>query len=199
MDSLTFISSLVRSLSWPVVFLILAIFLRKPLSNLIPHLKSIRYGQVELDFGSELQILEDRARTAGLPIPEPLASPGSQRRTAEDIIGDAARLAEEFPAPAVGVAWLAVEHELMQAVMRLGISTDYPPYNAAIKNIALLHEQGCIDGDTRRILERMRRLRNAAVHASGDDATITSDEAREFAALADAVTTRLKRVKPVRR
>ena len=87
----------------------------------------------------------------------------------------------------------------MQAVMRLGISPDYPPYNAAIKNIALLHEQDCIDGDTRRILERMRRLRNAAVNASGDDATITSDEAREFAALADAVTIRLKRANRVKR
>ena len=195
MDSLTFVSSLVHSLSWPVAFLVLAILLRKPLSSLLPHLKNIRYGQVELDFSSELQNLEDRARTAGLPISKRVALPDSQHRTAEDTIIDAARLADDFPAPAVGVAWLAIEHELMQAVMRSGISPDYPPYNAAIKNIALLHEQGCIDGDTRRILERMRRLRNTAVHASRDDATITSAGAREFASLADAVTTRLKRVK----
>ena len=191
-DVLTFLSSVVGSISWPVAIVILAFLLRKPLSDLLPYLRRIRYGDVEFNFGSELQELEGRARTAGLHIPEDLQARDTRPRTAEDIIADAIQLVEDFPEPAVGVAWLAVEHELMQAVMRLAISADYPPYNAAIKNISLLYKNGHLDDDTRGVLDRMRRLRNATVHVSRDDARISAGEARHFVALAGAVTTKLK-------
>ena len=192
MDVFTFLSSVVGSIAWPAAIVILAIFLRKPLGGLLPHLRRIRYRDVEFDFSNELQKLEGTARRAGLRLLEDLQARYTRPRTAEDTIADAIRLAEDFPEPAVGVAWLAVEHELMQAVMRLGISADYPPYNAAIKNILLLHEHGYLDISSRSVLERMRRLRNAAVHASRDDTKISTDEAQEFVALAEAVTTKLK-------
>ena len=110
-------------------------------------------------------------------------------------MADAVRLATDFPEPAVGVAWLAVEHELMQAVMRMAISPDYPLYNAAAKNIALLHEHGCIDAATRGVLDRMRRLRNAAVHATSDVVRVSVAEAREFVGLAKALTDKLKSIR----
>ena len=170
MSTLAFLSSVVESTSWPIAVIVLVFLLRKPVSNLVPNLRRIRYGKMEFNFGTELQKLGGKAKTAGLHIPERSQLQQVVPRTAEDSISDAARLAEEFPEPAVGVAWLAVEHELMQAVMRLAISADYPPYNAAIKNVLLLHENGYIDEETRVVLERMRQLRNAAVHAARDQA-----------------------------
>jgi uncharacterized protein YutE (UPF0331/DUF86 family) len=56
----------------------------------------------------------------------------------------------------------------MQAVMRLAISAAYPLHNSPLKSIALLHEHGYLDPETRELLNRMRNLRNVAVHAGSD-------------------------------
>lgn len=194
MDVTAFLSSALDSIAWPITVVVLALMLRKPLNNILQNIRRIRYGDLEFDFSLELQKLEGKAKTAGLQIPRDLQTRTSQPRTPEDAIADAWRLAEDFPEPAVGVAWLAVEHELMQAVMRLAISPDYPPHNAPAKNISLLHEGRYIDSDMRAVLERMRRLRNAAVHPWRDEVRISAGEAQEFAVLAQAVTRRLQSI-----
>lgn len=195
MDALQFIASVIHALAWPVAVVILVLILQKPLRKLLTELTRFRYGDMEIDFGREVQSLERRARTAGLRVPDRLPRAEPEERDPAQIIGDAARLAADFPEPAVGLAWTAVEHELMQAVMRLTISPDYPPYNAPFKNIALLHEHGYIDGQTRELLQRMRNLRNAAVHPSRGTVQVSSDEVREFIALTEAVTEKLKSLK----
>ena len=194
MSILDFLSTIIASVSWPITIIVLVYLLRNPIGKLIPNIQRIRYGKVEFDFGIELQELEGKAKTAGLRIHEGSLLRHAAPRTAEDSIADAARLVEEFPEPAVGVAWLAVEHELSQAVGRLAISADYPPYNSAMRNIILLHECGYIDQETRGVLDRMRRLRNAAVHAIREHDEITAEQAREFVALAEAVARSIKEI-----
>lgn len=195
MSVLQFIASVIHALAWPAAVTILVLILQKPLRKLIPELSRFRYGDMEIDFGREVRTLEDRARTAGLHVPEKPLRSQTEKREPEQIIADAARLAADFPGPAVGLAWTAVEHELMQAAMRLNISSDYPPYNAPLKNIVLLHEHGYVDRPTKDILDRMRNLRNAAMHPSSDVIQISSDEAREFIALAEAVIEKLQSLK----
>ena len=194
MSTLDFLSSIIASVSWPIATIVLVYLLRNPLDKLIPNLQRIRYGKVEFDFGVELQELEGKAKTAGLRVHEGTLLRQTAPRTTEDSIADAVRLVEEFPEPAVGVAWLAVEHELSQAVGRLAISADYPAYNSAMKNIILLNEHGYIDEETRSVLDRMRRLRNAAVHAMRDQDEITTGQAREFVALAEAVASSIREI-----
>ena len=194
MGILDFLASAMESISWPIAIIVLVLLLRKPMIKLIPNIQRIRYGNVELDFGMELQELEGKAKTAGLRIEEQSQLSHTVPRTADDSIVDAVRLVEDFPGPAIGVAWLAVEYELSQAVGRLAISADYPPYNSAIRNVVLLHEHGYIDEETRGVLDRMRRLRNVAVHAVRDRAEISTDQAREFVALAEAVARSMKKI-----
>ena len=183
------------SVSWPIAIIVLVLLLRKPVAKLIPNIQRIRYGKAEIDFGVELQDLEGKAKTAGLRIQERSQPSRAVPRTADDSISDAIRLVEDFPEPAVGVAWLAVEHELSQAIGRLAISADYPPYNSALRNIILLHEQGYIDLETRGVLNKMHLLRKAAVHAARDHTQISTSQAREFVALAEAVARSLKEIK----
>lgn len=192
MDALEFIASIVDSLAWPAAIAALVLILQAPLRGLLRDLTRLRYGDVEMNFGREVRELEDRAKAAGLHLPKKAAQTTPGLPDSSQIIADATRLASEFPGPAVGLAWTAVEHELMQAVMRLAISADYPPYNAPIKNIELLYKEGHLDGDSRSLLDRMRRLRNAAMHPSQRAVTISADEAREFIALTGAITEKLK-------
>lgn len=192
MDALQFIASIVGSLAWPAAIVILAFMLQTPFRKLLLELTRFRYGDMEIDFGREVRNLEDRAKTAGLQLPERPAAPKLGATDSSQIIADASRLATDFPGPAVALAWTAVEYELMQAVMRLSISADYPPYNSPLKNVALLHEVGNLDGETRKLIDRMRNLRNAAVHPSTERVSISPDEAGEFIALTIAVTRKLK-------
>ena len=195
MDALTFISSIIESLSWPAAIVLLVCLLRKPLSALLPNLKRIKYRGVELDFRDELQKLEGQARTAGLQIPEEPQERGTEPRTSDDSIAEATRLATEFPEPAVGVAWMAIEQELTNAVVRMDISPNIRPPKVAARNIALLHEHRCIDADTRDLLDRMRQLRNAALHPQTYVGRLSTDEAREFVGLAQALSDRLKTIR----
>ena len=166
MGALGFIASVIDSLAWPAVVVILVLALQAPLDKLLPELKRFRYGKVEIDFGREVRELEARARTAGLHVPQRPASTKAEAREPTEIINDAARLAADFPEPTVMLAWTAVEHEITQAVIRLGIAADDRRYGAPARSIALLHERGYLDNETHGLLNRMRNLRNAAAHAS---------------------------------
>ena len=164
---------------------------RTPLTELLSTLKRVKYRDTEVDFGGELQKLDGEAQTAGLRVPGEPPKTDVGPRTTEDSIDSAAQLATEFPGPAIGLAWLAVEHELTHAVERVAIP-NHAPRKSALPNIQALHKHGYLDNDTLSVLDGMRRLRNAVVHATHAAARISTDEAREFVRLAEAVTDRLK-------
>jgi hypothetical protein len=191
MFTLQFIAEIVDSIAWPVTVVALIYLLRRPLGELLRDVSKFRYGDFELDFGREISALEDKAKTAGLVVPA-AKTPKRHPPNSDQIISDAQRLAVDFPGPAVGLAWTAVERELIQAVMRLKISADFPPYNSPLRSIVMLGKQGYLDKESQEILDRMRKLRNAAVHPGADLMRISSDEAQEFITLTEGVTAKLK-------
>lgn len=191
MNWLEFISSVIGSLAWPATAIVLVVVLRSPLGRILITLTKLKYKDLELDFGRGLKELEAKAKGIDLK-PSLLEEQATSKHTATDLLNEAGRLAEDFPQPAVAAGWQAVEAELMSAVQRLAISLDDPPYNSAMKNAALLHEQGSIDTPTLDVLNRMRNLRNMAVHGGLDATGVNSNEAREFIALARGVVEKLK-------
>ena len=183
MDKLQLIASIIGSLAWPIAAILLVLILRAPLRTLLGNLTQFRYGNVEINFGREIRELGNKAKAAGLYVPEDAPRTTQGIRDSAQIIADAMCLASEFQASAVILAWTAVEQELMQAVMRLAISPDYPPYNAPLKNIQLLYQQGYLEADSYDLLDRMRDLRNAVANPSRGITEISADDAREFIVL----------------
>lgn len=55
MGALGFIASVIDSLAWPAVVVILVLALQAPLDKLLPELKRFRYGKVEIDLGREVR------------------------------------------------------------------------------------------------------------------------------------------------
>jgi len=189
MNYLQFIASLIHSLAWPATIVVLAAIFRKPLRELLQHLDRFKYGKVEIDFRRELDQIEAYARTIDLkPAPKQISA---GPRTAEQILADAERLAADFPEPAVGLGWTAIEQELTSRTARLGLSSDLPSPG---RQIETLRKAGQLDDETYEILRRMRNLRNMAVHSSGAHGGISSDEVREFLALAAGVVRRLREI-----
>ena len=54
MDWLTFMSTLVGHLAWPVLILILALVFRRHVVALIPLLRELEYGKLKVTFAREL-------------------------------------------------------------------------------------------------------------------------------------------------
>jgi hypothetical protein len=191
MGWLEFLASLIKSLVWPTTLVILVVLFRVQVRRALLSLTRLKYKDLELDFGRELKQLEKEAKAIDIT-PQPPKSIAPTKRDSSQLLQEAAQLAQRFPEPAVAVAWQAVEDELRQAVMRLAISPDYPAHNSAFKNAELLTAQNAIDQRTVELLNRMRNLRNMAVHGSHGPAFITADEALEFLALARGVLEKLQ-------
>jgi uncharacterized protein YutE (UPF0331/DUF86 family) len=194
MDWLQFLASLAGSLAWPATVVVAVVVLRNQLRRVLLTLTRLRYKDLELDFGRELKEVEKKARAIDVKPagpPRAIAAPKDSAQT----LDEAERLAEDFPEPAVALAWSAVEDELLGAVMRLAILPDYPPYNSALRNARLLLDQRAIDENTLDILDRLRNLRNMAVHGGAGLAGVSPDEAREFIALARGVVEKLRRLR----
>ena len=62
MDLVTFITERVTGLAWPGAVLLIVLSLRRPLIALIPLLRSLKYGDLEIDFEKGLD-LPPRYRT----------------------------------------------------------------------------------------------------------------------------------------
>src|SRR5216683_1897421 len=111
MDLLAFIAAVVASLAWPLTVLIALFVLRKQLVELIPGIRRLKYKDLEVDFGKELQRIEAVMDTVEEPPkakielpaevqPEPL--PKTQGELLE-------KLAELSPNAAILESWRNVE------------------------------------------------------------------------------------------
>jgi hypothetical protein len=191
MTFLEFAASVIRSLAWPVAIVALVLILQSPVKKLLLSLTRFKYRDVEIDFAREVAQLESRAKAIDLKPRFRVRAADEKTKDPAHILRDATQLVDEFPIPAVALAWTAVEHELMGAVYRLAISADPPSESSASKSISILQESEYLDKEAYSFLTRMRDLRNMVVHSHGPGTRITSDDAREFVAIADAMVERL--------
>ena len=136
-------------------------------------LKNLKYKDLELNFGEELKKLEDQAKQVLIEEkkPKPIKK-NLKLRDSSQIIEESQRLFEDFPEPAVALAWSAIEVELLAAIMRTASSPDYPAHNSPIKNAMFLSDAGYLKSEKIHLLKRMSNLRNIAVHGRGEPVTI---------------------------
>ena len=183
-----FAAEVIKSLAWPTTALILAVLFRNQFGRILLKLTRLKYKDIELDFESELKRAEKDAKAIDIaPQPRSIASAKSD---SAKLLQQAGELAPDHPAPAVSVAWQAVEYDLRQAILRLAIS-DNPADLSPFKLVGLLRRQDAIDTPTSDLLDRMRYLRNMAVHHQ-HEISITTNDASEYVALARGVVEKLK-------
>jgi hypothetical protein len=180
MDVLSFVANMVSSLVWPTVIIICFFFLRKPLAQLIPLVRSLKYKDLQIEFGKQLKELEEKADRAALPTIEPSAEtraiPGPEAGYWETI----ERLSEVSPRASIAEAWRRVEWALDDYFWRRGLKRT-PSYQGMLR---VLHTQGgAFPRAAMSLFEDLRVLRNRAVQAR--DFEIDSERALEFARLAE--------------
>ncbi len=166
MDCLTFVASLVESLAWPAVTLILAFALREHVSRLLGLVSKLRAGPIEAEFAREVQELQREV--------EPQAA---QTSALADQRLRLAKLAQVSPRSAVIESWQLVEFATRDVLTKGGV--EQLPSKAIESPLALgrlLTKHGGITPEDMDLYNQLRRLRNEAVHAKrfdpGEEATL---------------------------
>jgi hypothetical protein len=173
MDGLTFVSSLVASLAWPVTVLALALLFRGPLRRLFDRLpKRVKAGPVEVEWPE----IAAEARVA-------LATAGEAPAQA-----DAGSLTERFvdlakrePAAAVMAAWAEIEKAVRDRMAERGALSDR---DSVYLMVDLALRVGAINAGTAQAVKGLIHLRNLAAHGRADE--LDTEKAIDYLTLADA-------------
>ena len=184
MDSLTFISSVISALAWPVTVIIIILILRLPLTNLFPLLQRLRFQGLELDFGRQVQALALEARNQLPPASGVL-------NTEESLRERWIELAQLSPRAVVLEAWLRLEKAAIDASKRHGLNLHSAEIRSPLLLGEALEQAGILEGATAGIYHQLRNLRNAAAHAS--EVAFSPDAAIEYADLAARLTEYLRK------
>lgn len=169
------IVKLVEILVWPVTVVVLLYLLRKDLSGLLSRLASLKYKDVEAIFRDELRQAEAQAEhiRTGETQAEPTAPP-------KTIYEQLLRVADISPRAAIAEAWRYVEAAAVKATQTAGLELPGAlPVNHLVRHLV---QAGLFSDNAVVLFDRLRRLRNEAVHSS--DFALDQDEAQRYINLA---------------
>lgn len=159
MTWLQFIVEIAKALAWPSVVVFVFIYLRKPLSGLVPFLEEFKYGDFVLKFraGISKVKLESRANAQVNP-PTQLLAP------IENLRNMLYNVASISPTAAVVQAWAELETKLTERALAVGAatSTDTIRGNSRLGH-ALLNSEVFNQTDFQSF-HNLRNLRNIAAH-----------------------------------
>jgi hypothetical protein len=183
MDTLTFTSEIIKSLAWPIAVVALAFMLRKPVVELIPFLRKLKFKELELDFSKE--IAELKADTTNL---EPLETQKkiSQTNTESRLLN----LVPISTRAAIMEAWLEVE----SAATETASSFWNQPASDIFKNFHKVGEYllqcKVIDKKQLETFNTLKQLRNKAAHA--EELNLSETDAKSYIELASSLAAHIR-------
>ncbi|CAI6221680.1 hypothetical protein NRS6160_01180 [Bacillus subtilis] len=205
MSWLEFISSIIKSVAWPIIVLVAVLALRKPVSQLILKLaelklKSVRYGEFEATFEDKLEDAESNVNPNG----EDDNSLNNDTVSAKDTINDQsfASIAEEKPFLGVILSWQELEHQMIETMTEFGLyESSYsgaemkrpPTMSQCIKD---LNKRGYLSKRFIKTFSDLQQLRNIAVHSAPHDYSITFEESVRYRKLIKRLIKELQAMTP---
>lgn len=176
---LEFYSSLVDSLSWPTVVLILAFIFRTQIRSLLKKIDSVRIGDREVKFAREMEVATKQARMAGLSGP---INRSREREVPDDVsqfLMQKVHSSGNDPWSTVIGSWSDVERELVSTCERLELPL-MPSENYSFRETTrVLQSSGQLDEGVSKLLDQLRYLRNVAAHGAPFDISPSLGEAYE--------------------
>jgi hypothetical protein len=183
LDWLTFISSIVRNLAWPVVVLsVLGAFLIKG-RHFVGLVKSIKFKDFELTIRNEF--VEARAGAEQIKL-QLDAQPELELLPQDKIL----KLAEIDSALAIVDIWKKLEAEVIGLIQHNGQMR----YTTSEKFILALVDLGKLTMSEANLYRNLRQIRNASVH-SHSASKLTLAEVIEFRDFSNMLANKLKLIK----
>lgn len=203
LDWLTFISTLIQALVWPVIVLVLVLLLRQPLRDLIPLLRKLKYKDVEMEFAREIAELKleslDEALRFSVPAPaaeSPSVTPGADdaglavgmRGSRRD---ELLRMVSFSKRVAIMEAWLELEAAAVELASSFWLQSPGDAFRNDPKLAEYLLKCKVIDEKQYDTFKKLRDLRNMAAHAT--ELNLSENDAASYVELAFDLATHLRR------
>ncbi|MGF2734483.1 hypothetical protein [Marinobacter sp. DUT-1] len=184
MDFLDFTAATIKALAWPIAVVVIVILLRAEVANLLARITKIKHKDSEIDLAQEVEAAAISADKALGAVTE--ADSDSERARIN-------RLAEDSPRGAILDAWLSVEEAMTDYEKRHGIeyANSHTAPHHRIQSIQWNNlDTPALGQGVLQMLDKLRRIRNDAVH--GTDSDVTPETARNYADLAARVKAKLE-------
>jgi hypothetical protein len=171
MDSLTFISNIASATAWPIATIIIVWGFRHYIAKLLPFTKKFKYGELEIEFEQELQLLKQDIEV------QKLSHHIDKKKVASEMDDYIKSTFEVSPRAALVDAWVGLELTAISSARMLNLipKDKTLPF---VHVIRALHNAEVIGKQDVEILNRLRVLRNDALHSSSFN--ISNKEVEEF-------------------
>ena len=184
MGLLDFTAATINALAWPIAVVVIVILLRTEVANLLARITKIKHKDSEIDLAQEVEAAANSADKALGGVSE--ADSDSERARIN-------RLAEDSPRGAILDAWLSVEEAMADYEKWHGIehANSHAAPHRRIQSIQWKNmDTPTLGQGVLQMLDKLRRIRNDAVHSTDSD--VTPETARNYAALAARVKAKLE-------
>jgi uncharacterized protein YutE (UPF0331/DUF86 family) len=171
MSVLEFISSLVRSLAWPLFFVLLIIIFLKQFRQILNTIKYFKFGGVEVQIADRLKAVRRDSEILSL-------QPDTRLE----------RIAEISPILAIKDAWDKFELIVQEKIRELNIVR--PDRMQMNELFSLLKTNGLISDDEMGMLINLRSIRNALVHKPSYK--VSGEEAVNYANLIHSIANKIE-------
>jgi hypothetical protein len=155
MDALTFISEIIKTITWPIVTILIFFKLQGPISKVIFLIDKMKYKDFELEFGRKVQEL---AKEAKKQLPESVKANDDKNHLYE--------LATISPRSAILEAWLLVEDAAVKKINQRKIKLSSTEKKSPLMLLNALTKSNILDAEKQLIFNKLRNLRNASAHAT---------------------------------
>lgn len=170
MDWMQFVAALTSALAWPVAVVIIVLALKNHVLELLPKIRSLKLGDLEIDLEEKLKSVEEdlssNTDVAGAP-------------TTPAIPAETAQLAAASPRAAIMHSWFEVESALNSLISTLNWEFS-PKYSSYKYKVKILQSRGYIDELTASTFLRLAAVRNDAAHLT--DRQVAFDDAVSMSA-----------------
>lgn len=168
------IARILDIIAWPLVVVFSVLILRAPLTALIPLLKKLKYKGLELEFERELEAL---AKESSESVKKLKQNPEAQEENIS-LVEDSQDIP---PRDMIMESWIALQATALSTAKNYKLLEPGRPINA-FSIVKILHDYDVISKDDYNNINKLRRLRNQAVHEA--DFAISKEEAAKFMKIA---------------
>lgn len=173
MDWKTFIASIVDSLAWPVVAVIVVLILKDAIKELLPRLRRFKHRDTEFEFAEKIsEMVRESETEAEEEFDQDISEPESENQ-----FNSLLKLAEVSPRAAVVEAYRILEHAADSAIKAAYPDLDSYELRHPVRARRYLVKANILSPDQYDQLRELRNLRNLAAHSREFKLTDTPIEA----------------------
>lgn len=183
MDMLTFISEVVKALAWPGAAVLIALMVKKPVVELIPFLRRLKYKELEMEFSKGIAELKAESQAI---------EPRNQQEaiTKSNTSSRLTQLLQFSTRAAIMEAWLEVESAAVAVASSFWSESPSDTFKNYPKLGEYLLQCKVIDGEQLELFNRLRQLRNKAAHA--EELGLSMSDAKSYIEMSSALAAHIR-------